>query len=198
MIELQSIKFDKYQDSLVPVIIQDYISKDIRMLGFMNEEALEITQSTGIVTFYSRSKQRIWQKGESSGNQLRVKSIGLDCDQDSLLIQVEALGPTCHLGTDSCFTENSSFINQLTKTIKSRRIADTEKSYVAKLFANGIDKIAQKVGEEAVETIIEAKNADTNRLISESADLFFHLLILWENQGIAFNDIIIELESRSD
>jgi phosphoribosyl-ATP pyrophosphohydrolase/phosphoribosyl-AMP cyclohydrolase len=171
------------------------------MLGYMNEEAFTKTQATQKVTFYSRSKQRLWTKGEESGNFLNLVSIKNDCDNDTLLIQVRPVGPTCHNGTDTCWAEknqpNYGFISTLEQTIKTRRDnADAEKSYVASLFEKGINKIAQKVGEEAVEVVIEAKDDNDDLFLSESADLLFHYLILLQAKGFQMNDVIEILKKR--
>jgi phosphoribosyl-AMP cyclohydrolase / phosphoribosyl-ATP pyrophosphohydrolase len=171
------------------------------MLGYMNAEAYQKTIETQKVTFFSRSKQRLWTKGEESGNFLNLVDIKNDCDGDTLLIQAKPVGPTCHKGTDTCWgTENKSeygFISALEDTIKTRREnADSEKSYVASLFKLGINKIAQKVGEEAVEVVIEAKDANDDLFLSESADLLFHYLILLQAKGYQLNDVIDVLKSR--
>ena len=175
-------------DGLIPAIIQDSITKTVLMLGYMNAEAFAITQKTQKVTFYSRSKKRLWTKGEESGHFLNLISIQNDCDNDSLLIQVTPQGPTCHKGTDSCWgesnTESFGFLSELEKVISDRREnADSQGSYVAELFKKGLNKIAQKVGEEAVEVIIEAKDNNDALFLSESADLLFHYLILLQAKG---------------
>jgi phosphoribosyl-ATP pyrophosphohydrolase/phosphoribosyl-AMP cyclohydrolase len=186
---------------LIPAIIQDAETKNVLMLGYMNEESLQQTIATQKVTFFSRSKQRLWTKGEESGNFLNLVSIKNDCDNDTLLIQVQPAGPTCHNGTDTCWGEenepNYGFISTLEQTIKTRRDnADAEKSYVASLFEKGINKIAQKVGEEAVEVVIEAKDANDDLFLSESADLLFHYLILLQAKGFQLNDVIEVLKKR--
>jgi phosphoribosyl-ATP pyrophosphohydrolase/phosphoribosyl-AMP cyclohydrolase len=196
-----NIDFSKSAHGLIPAIIQDSETKAVLMLGYMNEEAFAKTQATQKVTFYSRSKQRLWTKGEESGNFLNLVSIKNDCDNDTLLIQVRPVGPTCHNGTDTCWAEvnepNYGFISTLEQTIKTRREnADAEKSYVASLFEKGINKIAQKVGEEAVEVVIEAKDDNDDLFLSESADLLFHYLILLEAKGFQLNDVIEVLKSR--
>ena len=196
-----NIDFTKSAHGLIPAIIQDSETKAVLMLGYMNEEAFAKTQATQKVTFYSLSKQRLWTKGEESGNFLNLLSIKNDCDNDTLLIQVKPVGPTCHTGTDTCWAEenepNYGFISTLEQTIKTRRDnADAEKSYVASLFEKGINKIAQKVGEEAVEVVIEAKDDNDELFLSESADLLFHYLILLQAKGFQLNDVIEVLKSR--
>lgn len=193
------INFEK-MEGLVPAIVQDVDSAKVLMLGFMNEEAYQKTQSTGKVTFYSRSKKRIWVKGETSGNFLHVVSILHDCDQDTLLIKATPEGPVCHKGSDTCFDEKnigrSAFINYLTEIIKDRHENPSETSYTTSLFRKGINKIAQKVGEEAVELVIEAKDDNDELFRNEAADLFFHLLVLLEARGITFDEVIDELKMR--
>lgn len=193
--------FSKNTDGLLPAIIQDEQTKNILMLGYMNSEALEKTLQSKKVTFYSRTKQRLWTKGEESGNFLYLKDIKLDCDNDTFLIQVAPHGPTCHTGSDTCWnTENNSnfgFLSQLENVITERREqANEEKSYVASLFKKGINKIAQKVGEEAVEVIIEAKDNDDDLFLNESADLLFHYLILLQAKGFKLSDIENVLKDR--
>jgi phosphoribosyl-ATP pyrophosphohydrolase/phosphoribosyl-AMP cyclohydrolase len=169
------------------------------MLGYLNEEALEKTQSTGKVTFYSRSKQRLWTKGESSSNFLNLVDIALDCDQDTFLIKVNPDGSTCHTGADTCWDEKNEsigFINQLEAVIEERKNGDSEKSYVKSLFDKGINKIAQKVGEEAVEVVIEAKDDNEDLFLNESADLLFHYLILLQAKGYKLQDVVKILEQR--
>ena len=196
-----NLDFNKNTDGLVPAIIQDATTQKVLMLGYMNAEALSVTQTTEKVTFFSRTKNRLWTKGEESGNFLELVSIKEDCDDDTLLIQVNPQGPTCHKGTDTCWEESntSSFglLSTLGKTIKERKENNEDDSYVASLFRLGINKIAQKVGEEAVETIIEAKDADEELFLSESADLLFHYLILLEAKGFSLQDIEQRLASRS-
>ena len=195
------IDFNKNDDGLVPAIIQDATTQKVLMLGYMNAEALALTQASKKVTFFSRTKNRLWTKGEESGNFLELVSIKEDCDQDTLLIQVNPQGPTCHKGTDTCWEESNTssfgFLSTLGNTIKERKEKDDEHSYVASLFRLGINKIAQKVGEEAVETIIEAKDSDDELFLSESADLLFHYLILLEAKGFSLKDIEQRLASRS-
>lgn len=194
-----NIKYNS--EELVPAIIQDAQTKTVLMLGYMNAEALEQTIETKKVTFYSRSKQRLWMKGEESGNVLNLVSIKNDCDNDTLLIHVNPQGPTCHKGTDTCWNEENNqdfgFISKLEETITDRiKNADSKKSYVASLFKNGINKIAQKVGEEAVEVVIEAKDNNDRLFLDESADLLFHYLILLQAKGFKLNDIVEVLKSR--
>lgn len=191
----------KSAHGLIPAIIQDSETKNVLMLGYMNEESLQKTIETQKVTFFSRSKQRLWTKGEESGNFLNLVSIKNDCDGDTLLIQAKPVGPTCHTGADTCWQEenkeNYGFISQLENTIKTRREnADSEKSYVASLFEKGINKIAQKVGEEAVEVVIEAKDDNDDLFLSESADLLFHYLILLQAKGFHLNDVVDVLKKR--
>lgn len=191
----------KSAHGLIPAIIQDSETKNVLMLGYMNEESLQKTIETKKVTFFSRSKQRLWTKGEESGNFLELVAIKNDCDGDTLLIQAKPVGPTCHTGSDTCWQEPNvqeyGFISQLENTIKTRREnADSEKSYVASLFEKGINKIAQKVGEEPVEVVIEAKDDNDELFLSESADLLFHYLILLQAKGFTLNDVINVLKSR--
>ena len=195
------INFNKNPDGLIPAIIQDNQTKNVLMLGYMNQEALDQTLKTNKVTFYSRSKKRLWTKGEESNHFLNLVSIKEDCDNDTLLIKVNPSGPTCHSGTDTCWQETNSqsfgFLSKLEKTISERKDnADSNKSYVASLFAKGINKIAQKVGEEAVEVVIEAKDNNDVLFVNESADLLFHYLILLQAKGFQLNDIVAVLESR--
>lgn len=195
------IDFTKNIDGLVPAIIQDTATKNVLMLGYMNQEALDVTLETNKVTFYSRSKKRLWTKGEESGNFLNLIDIKVDCDNDSLLIKVNPNGPTCHKGTDTCWGEenNSSFgfLSDLEQIIKNRKEdRENQDSYVASLFRKGINKIAQKVGEEAVEVVIEAKDDNDKLFKEESADLLFHYLILLQAKGYELNDIVSVLKSR--
>ena len=194
------LDFSKSPDGLLPAIIQDASTKTVLMLGYMNAAALEKTQATGQVTFYSRSKQRLWTKGEESGNFLKLVDIKADCDQDTLLIQAEPQGPTCHKGTDTCWGEENTarygFLTELENTIAQRKAADDDNSYVASLFRKGINKIAQKVGEEAVETVIEAMDNKDDLFLYESADLLFHYLILLQAKGYQLSDIVRALEER--
>ncbi len=194
------LNFSKSPDGLLPAIVQDATTKTVLMLGYMNEEALQHTQASGKVTFFSRSKQRLWTKGEESGHFLNLVSLKADCDLDTLLIQAEPQGPTCHKGTDSCWGEENKasygFLTELENTIAQRKAADDDDSYVASLFRKGINKIAQKVGEEAVETVIEAKDNDEALFLNESADLLFHYLILLQAKGYQLSDIVRTLEER--
>lgn len=189
----------KKVDNLIPVIIQHAISGEVLMLGYMNQEALQVTETLGKVTFYSRTKQRLWTKGESSGNFLNVVSITADCDNDSLLILVNPVGATCHTGTSSCFSpvqSNWGFLYQLEQLLASRKNASPESSYTAKLYASGTKRIAQKVGEEGVETALAATVNDKEELVNESADLIYHLLVLLQDQGLEFSDVIAILKQR--
>ena len=195
------IDFNKSSDGLVPAIIQDAITKNVLMLGYMNEEALQKTRSTKKVTFYSRTKKRLWTKGEESGNFLNLIDLKIDCDNDTLLIQAIPNGPTCHLGTDTCWSEenlqNFGFLTQLESIIKDRRENFIpQDSYVASLFSKGINKIAQKVGEEAVEVVIESKDSNNELFLNESADLLFHYLMLLQAKGFALNDVVEILKKR--
>jgi phosphoribosyl-ATP pyrophosphohydrolase/phosphoribosyl-AMP cyclohydrolase len=196
------IDFSKNKDGLVPVIIQDSTTKNVLMLGYMNQEAFDKTREEKVVTFFSRSKNRLWTKGEESGNVLHLVDVKLDCDNDTLLIQVDPKGPTCHKGSDTCWNEvnnaNYGFFSTL-ETIIKERIAnkDTQKSYVASLFDKGINKIAQKVGEEAVETVIEAMDDNDELFLYESADLLFHYLMLLQAKGFTLKDIERQLKNRN-
>jgi len=187
-------------NGLIPAIIQDYSTNKVLMLGFMDEEAFEKTRKEKKVTFYSRSKKRLWTKGETSGNFLQVKEILLDCDNDTLLIKAKPDGPTCHTGADTCWKEENSgkaaFLEHLKKVIKDRKQNPSEKSYTTSLFKLGINKIAQKVGEEAVELVIEAKDNNKELFKGEAADLIFHLLVLLEEKQIDLDEIIGVLEER--
>jgi phosphoribosyl-ATP pyrophosphohydrolase/phosphoribosyl-AMP cyclohydrolase len=194
-----NIDFEK-NGGLVPAIIQDAQTEKVLMLGYMTEEALEKTKQEGIVTFFSRSKNRLWTKGETSGNFLKVVHILLDCDQDTLLIKVNPVGPVCHTGADTCFEEKNQgkavFLNYLKEIIRNRKQQPTEKSYTTSLFAKGINKIAQKVGEEAVELVIEAKDTNDDLFKGEAADLLFHFLVLLEQKNIDLDEVIEVLQSR--
>lgn len=204
-----NIDFNKSKEGLVPAIIQDADTLKVLMLGYMNEEAFLKTNSIKKVTFYSRTKQRLWTKGEESGNFLNLVDIKLDCDNDTLLIKVKPEGPVCHKGTDTCWAESNEpgygFLTELEGIIQSRKkLSETEpelrkeneNSYVVSLFDKGINKIAQKVGEEAVETVIEAKDDDDNLFLNESADLLFHYLILLKAKGFELNDVVNILKKR--
>jgi phosphoribosyl-ATP pyrophosphohydrolase/phosphoribosyl-AMP cyclohydrolase len=198
---IANIDFSKSPDGLIPAVIQDSITGKVLMLGYMNKEALEKTQAEEKVTFFSRSKQRLWTKGETSDNFLFVKKILVDCDGDTLLIKAQPAGPTCHTGADTCFNENNSgkavFLNYLQKDIiRQRKQNPSEKSYTSQLFKRGINKIAQKVGEEAVEVVIEAKDNNDDLFKNETADLLFHLLVLLEEKNVDLDDVIDVLSSR--
>lgn len=187
----EDIDFDK-MDGLVPAIIQDFQAGKVLMQGFMNEEAFEKTIKLNKVTFYSRTKKRLWTKGEESGNFLEVKDMLLDCDQDSILIKVKPLGPVCHKGDDTCWQEDNhkgNFLYELEEVLKSRKTADPSTSYTASLFAKGINKVAQKVGEEAVELLIEAKDDNEELFLNEAADLMYHYMVLLTFKGYSLKDI---------
>lgn len=190
--------FSKNADALLPVIIQDQYSNKVLMLGFMNEEAWNKTNIEKKVTFYSRSKNRLWTKGETSGNYLFVKEILTDCDNDTVLIKVYPAGPVCHTGNDTCFNEiNTSFtLQKLEEIINERKINPSENSYTSSLFGKGINKIAQKVGEEAVELVIESKDDDKEKFLGEAADLLFHYLVLLQAKGFTLKDVENVLASR--
>ncbi|HEX4373515.1 MAG TPA: bifunctional phosphoribosyl-AMP cyclohydrolase/phosphoribosyl-ATP diphosphatase HisIE [Puia sp.] len=193
------IDFKKYSDGLVPAIIQDDKTGKVLMLGFMNEEALQKTKDSGKVTFFSRSKNRLWTKGEESGNFLLLKSILIDCDKDTLLIKAEPLGPVCHTGADTCWNEenkNQDFLFYLEDVINRRKKISPDESYVASLFAKGVNKIAQKVGEEAVELVIESKDNNDELFLNEAADLLFHYLILLNAKEHNLKDVIDVLQKR--
>ncbi|MDR5590372.1 bifunctional phosphoribosyl-AMP cyclohydrolase/phosphoribosyl-ATP diphosphatase HisIE [Christiangramia sp. SM2212] len=204
-----NIDFNKNNEGLVPAIIQDSTTRKVLMLGYMNEEAFLKTNETKKVTFYSRTKKRLWTKGEESGNFLNLVSVKLDCDNDTILIQVDPVGPVCHKGTDTCWAEENKmdfgFLSKLEGIIEARKkLSETEpelrkekdSSYVVSLFDSGINKIAQKVGEEAVETVIEAKDDNDDLFLNESADLLFHYLILLKAKGFELNDIVKVLKDR--
>ncbi|MFN3917710.1 MAG: bifunctional phosphoribosyl-AMP cyclohydrolase/phosphoribosyl-ATP diphosphatase HisIE [Flavobacteriales bacterium] len=186
------------ENSLLPVIIQDDNTSKVLMLGYMNEEAYRKTQQKGMVTFFSRSKNRLWTKGETSGNFLYVSQIAVDCDADTILIKVKPDGPVCHTGADTCFDENntSDFVRHLEDIIRDRKNNPNENSYISSLFAEGINKIAQKVGEEAVEIVIEAKDNNRELFLGEAADLLFHYLILLQAKGFELNDVVEVLKKR--
>ncbi len=194
------VKYDK-NTGLVPAIIQDAATHKVLMLGYMNEESLAKTEDTGLVTFYSRSKQRLWTKGEESGHHLVVQQISNDCDDDTLLIKATPQGPTCHKGTDTCWGEDNQvdsyqFLAVLENIIKDRHANPDDESYTSSLFKKGINKVAQKVGEEAVELVIEAKDENDELFKGEAADLIFHYLVLLRAKGFELNDIIDVLRSR--
>jgi phosphoribosyl-AMP cyclohydrolase / phosphoribosyl-ATP pyrophosphohydrolase len=197
-----NLDFDK-QGGLIPAIIQDAKTDKVLMLGYMNQEALEKTEKEGIVTFFSRSKQRLWTKGETSNNFLHVVEIMKDCDEDTLLIKVNPNGPTCHTGADTCWNETNEpgqagWLNHLKAVIRDRKNNPSEKSYTASLFEKGTNKVAQKVGEEAVELVIEAMDSNDDLFKGEAADLLFHYLVLLEQRGIDFDEIIDVLRERHD
>ena len=193
-----NVDFNK-GDGLVPVIIQNAKTLQVLMLGYMNEQAYQQTKETGRVTFYSRSKERIWVKGESSGNTLELVDIKLDCDNDTLLVLANPKGPTCHTGATSCFKEETAkgFVYELERTIDNRIDSNNEKSYTNELYRKGINKVAQKVGEEAVELVIEAKDSNDDLFKNEAADLLYHYLILLKAKNFSFTDIESVLKSRS-
>lgn len=193
------VDFKKYEDGLVPAIIQDHKTFHVLMLGFMNEEALNKTMQEGKITFFSRSKKRLWTKGEESGNFLILKSMSVDCDNDTLLIKVHPTGPVCHTGADTCWGERNEpadFLFYLEEIINLRKQVSPEESYVAGLFKKGINKIAQKVGEEAIEMVIEAKDDNTDLFLNESADLLFHYLLLLNAKGHNLQTVIDILQAR--
>jgi phosphoribosyl-ATP pyrophosphohydrolase/phosphoribosyl-AMP cyclohydrolase len=195
------IDFSITKDNLIPAIIQDYTTKNVLMMGYMNQDSINKTKKIKKVTFYSRSKKRLWTKGEESGNFLKFISMKLDCDNDTLLIRANPTGPTCHKGLDTCWNEdndqNYGFISKLEDILTNRKNnSDLKNSYVASLFKKGINKIAQKVGEEAIETVIEAKDNNNELFLNESADLLFHYLILLKAKGFEFHDVVKILKSR--
>lgn len=202
-----TLNFSKSADNLIPTIVQDANTNQVLMLGFMNDEALKITQASGKVTFYSRTKNRLWTKGETSGNFLLVKSIKADCDNDSLLIKAEPIGPVCHTGADTCWFEENvpiignnpdwQFIEHLTSIIKKRKLTPDDNSYTSSLFKKGINKIAQKVGEEAVEIVIEAKDDNKDLFLGEAADLLYHYFILLEAKNFSLHDVVEVLKGRN-
>ncbi|MBA2736665.1 MAG: bifunctional phosphoribosyl-AMP cyclohydrolase/phosphoribosyl-ATP diphosphatase HisIE [Pyrinomonadaceae bacterium] len=201
------IDFEKYADGLVPAIVQDFETDKVLMLGFMSAEAFELTENTEKVTFFSRSRHKLWTKGETSGNFLDVKEILIDCDKDTILIKANPAGAVCHTGADTCFEEEnfpakaqngdeSSFLFELEKVIQSRKENPSENSYTSKLFAKGINKIAQKVGEEAVELIIEAKDDNAELFKAEASDLLYHFLVLLAEKNISLADVLETLKQR--
>ena len=195
-----NLDYNKNNNGLVPAIIQDNDTLKILMLGYLNKESLSLTLSTNVVHFYSRTKQRIWKKGEESGNELHVVSLKEDCDNDTVLIKVNPVGPVCHKGDDTCFEEvnkSENFIEILEEVIENRKNNLEESSYISNLFKKGTNKIAQKVGEEAVEMVIEAKDNDGRLFLNESADLLFHYLILLQDKGYKMKNVIDVLKSRS-
>ena len=193
------VDFAKYADGLVPAVVQDFTTNKVLMLGFMNEEALKVTEEKAVVTFYSRSKKRLWTKGEESGNHLHLKQILVDCDNDTLLIKATPSGPVCHTGADTCWSEKNhrdDFLYYLEDIVKLRRNSDDETSYVRSLFSKGINKIAQKVGEEAVELVIEAKDVNHELFLGEAADLLFHYILLLQAKNCSLDDVIAVLKQR--
>lgn len=196
----RTIAFDKSPDGLIPAIIQDSITGKVLMLGYMNAEAYQKTMTDKIVTFFSRSKQRLWTKGETSNNFLHVKNVLVDCDGDTILIYASPDGPTCHTGDDTCFQEVNDgkvlFINHLRAVIKDRKVNPLDKSYTSELFQKGVNKVAQKVGEEAVELVIEAKDDNKELFLGEAADLFYHYLVLLEQKNYTFDEVLEVLIKR--
>ncbi|MEJ7622927.1 MAG: bifunctional phosphoribosyl-AMP cyclohydrolase/phosphoribosyl-ATP diphosphatase HisIE [Pyrinomonadaceae bacterium] len=194
--------FDKYAGGLLPVIVQDAVTDQVLMLGYMNGAALEKTKETRLVTFFSRSRQKLWTKGETSGNYLQVEEILIDCDRDTLLVKAIPAGPVCHTGSQTCFdgnTSNKSYRNilfDLEKVIRERRIDPQEGSYTSNLFSRGINKIAQKVGEEAFELVIEAKDDNPYAFKLEAADLLFHILVLCQAKAVTLDEVLMVLNER--
>jgi phosphoribosyl-ATP pyrophosphohydrolase/phosphoribosyl-AMP cyclohydrolase len=197
---MTEINFDKSPDGLIPAVIQDAETGKVLMLGYMNREAYDKTVAENVVTFFSRSKQRLWTKGETSDNFLHVENLLVDCDGDTLLIKARPAGPTCHTGADTCFDEinrgQGQFLNYLQGVIHERKVNPSDKSYTASLFGRGVNKIAQKVGEEAVELVIEAKDDNDDLFKGEAADLLFHFLVLLEQKNFDLDDIVAILKSR--
>ncbi|WP_210442252.1 bifunctional phosphoribosyl-AMP cyclohydrolase/phosphoribosyl-ATP diphosphatase HisIE [Vibrio crassostreae] len=189
-------------DGLVPAIVQDYQSSQVLMMGYMNPAALEKTGETGNVTFFSRIKERLWTKGETSGNVLQLHNIALDCDSDTLLVKVNPIGPTCHTGTTTCWDGDKQeesqmvWLHQLEQLLAARKDADPESSYTASLYARGTKRISQKVGEEGVEVALAATSGDKAELVCESADLIYHLMVLLQDQGLSMNDVVNKLKER--
>jgi phosphoribosyl-ATP pyrophosphohydrolase/phosphoribosyl-AMP cyclohydrolase len=192
------VDFEK-ADGLVPAVVQDITTQKVLMLGYMNHEAFELTKTSGKVTFFSRSRQRLWTKGETSGNFLGVREILIDCDADTILIKAESAGPACHTGADTCFNEkneNEDFLLELGNIIQDRKAYPTQESYTAKLFDRGLNKIAQKFGEEAVELIIEAKDDDVELFKAEAADVLYHFLVLLKAKDVELQDVFKTLKQR--
>ncbi|MGF1799621.1 bifunctional phosphoribosyl-AMP cyclohydrolase/phosphoribosyl-ATP diphosphatase HisIE [Vibrio gigantis] len=189
-------------DGLVPAIVQDYQSSQVLMMGYMNPAALEKTGETGNVTFFSRTKERLWTKGETSGNVLQLQNIALDCDNDTLLVKANPIGPTCHTGTTTCWDGDKQeesqmvWLHQLEQLLAARKDADPESSYTASLYARGTKRISQKVGEEGVEVALAATSGDKAELVCESADLIYHLMVLLQDQGLSMNDVVNKLKER--
>lgn len=195
---INELNFSKAPDGLLPVIVQDASTRIVLMQGYMNSEALEKTLETKLVTFFSRSKQRLWTKGETSKNYLHFVNVSADCDRDSLLLQAHPDGPTCHTGTETCWGEanQGEFLDHLERTIQHRRDNPNEKSYTSQLLARGINKVAQKVGEEAVELVIEAKDDDRDLFLGEAADLMYHYVVLLAAKGYSLEDVREVLRGR--
>ncbi|HHF3108785.1 TPA: bifunctional phosphoribosyl-AMP cyclohydrolase/phosphoribosyl-ATP diphosphatase HisIE [Vibrio diabolicus] len=189
-------------DGLVPAIVQDFQSSQVLMMGYMNQDALAKTGETGQVTFFSRTKQRLWTKGETSGNVLQLVNMQLDCDSDTLLVKVNPIGPTCHLGNTTCWDGDSQeesqmvWLHQLEQLLAARKSADPNSSYTASLYARGTKRISQKVGEEGVEVALAATSGDKAELVCESADLIYHLMVLLQDQGLSMNDVVNKLKER--
>ncbi|EGQ8177885.1 bifunctional phosphoribosyl-AMP cyclohydrolase/phosphoribosyl-ATP diphosphatase HisIE [Vibrio parahaemolyticus] len=189
-------------DGLVPAIVQDFQSSQVLMMGYMNQDALAKTGETGQVTFFSRTKKRLWTKGETSGNVLQLVNISLDCDNDTLLVRVNPIGPTCHTGTTTCWDGDAQeesqmvWLHQLEQLLAARKSADPDSSYTASLYASGTKRISQKVGEEGVEVALAATSGDKAELVCESADLIYHLLVLLQDQGLSMNDVVNKLKER--
>ncbi|CAH6781813.1 putative bifunctional phosphoribosyl-AMP cyclohydrolase/phosphoribosyl-ATP pyrophosphatase [Vibrio chagasii] len=197
----ERINWDKV-DGLVPAIVQDFQSSQVLMMGYMNQDALAKTGETGQVTFFSRTKERLWTKGETSGNVLQLVNMSLDCDNDTLLVKVNPIGPTCHLGTTTCWDSDPQeesqmvWLHQLEQLLAARKDADPESSYTASLYARGTKRISQKVGEEGVEVALAATSGDKAELVCESADLIYHLMVLLQDQGLSMNDVVNKLKER--
>ncbi|ENE9526217.1 bifunctional phosphoribosyl-AMP cyclohydrolase/phosphoribosyl-ATP diphosphatase HisIE [Vibrio parahaemolyticus] len=189
-------------DGLIPAIVQDFQSSQVLMMGYMNQDALAKTGETGQVTFFSRTKERLWTKGETSGNVLQLVNISLDCDNDTLLVRVNPIGPTCHTGTTTCWDGDAQeesqmvWLHQLEQLLAARKSADPDSSYTASLYARGTKRISQKVGEEGVEVALAATSGDKAELVCESADLIYHLLVLLQDQGLSMNDVVNKLKER--
>ncbi|HHG2232499.1 TPA: bifunctional phosphoribosyl-AMP cyclohydrolase/phosphoribosyl-ATP diphosphatase HisIE [Vibrio parahaemolyticus] len=189
-------------DGLVPAIVQDFQSSQVLMMGYMNQDALAKTGETGQVTFFSRTKERLWTKGETSGNVLQLVNISLDCDNDTLLVRVNPIGPTCHTGTTTCWDGDAQeesqmvWLHQLEQLLAARKSADPDSSYTASLYASGTKRISQKVGEEGVEVALAATSGDKAELVCESADLIYHLMVLLQDQGLSMNDVVNKLKER--
>lgn len=195
----KEVLFSKYQDGLVPAIVQDNKTGKVLMLGYMNHDALQQTLALGKITFFSRSKNRLWTKGEESGNFLILVSQAVDCDGDALLFKVDPVGPVCHTGTDTCWgeqNEGNDFLQKLENIIEARKLGNEDKSYVKSLLSKGVNKVAQKVGEEAVELVIEAMRDDSDAFLNEAADLLFHYLLLLNTKGYNFDDVKSILQQR--